>query len=182
MATIRQTALGQIGSHSVAYNASAIECGQFDYGAIAKEDLENGALVTLEVVTVDGEPTWQCKYVTDATKGGAYIAINPADQSLNDEPPQNYYIKAGEAVTLYNITQDLTIVTNLTAFNTGISAFKIGQFAHFDPTTKKFMISETGKVNAGYAGAKLKFSVVDVDDDTFSQYGVETIVLKLITE
>jgi hypothetical protein len=56
--------------------------------------------------------------------------------------------------------------TSAYTLNTGITEVANGQYAHFDPTTKKFIISDATHEHTDYTAAIVKFTVVHSEGDT----------------
>ena len=152
-------------------------------GAMATEDFDNYILVEL---TRDLEGQLQCKPLTSTTKKG-YLATTIEEEHLLQtdgfsEEYVDFYNAEGEMVrvTDVDVQKNVRFETSAFAKNAGVTEVKRGFVAHFDPTTKKYIVSNPSSAHAAYATAVNKFEVVDVDTDLGFAFEIPTIRLMSI--
>lgn len=152
-------------------------------GAKATEDFDNYLLVELSYNT---DQELVCKVLTDNTKKG-YLATTIEEESLLQtdgfsEEYVDFYNAEGEMVRVTDVDaqKNSRFETSAFSLNAGVTEAKKGFVAHFDVTTKKYIISNPASAHADYAGAVNKFEVVDVDTDFGYAFDVATIRLMSI--
>ena len=132
----------------------------------------NGAMVTgapIDNFTLgelgfdaDGERT--VKQLSAKDKKAVLVAA-PETRYLG-ESIAHYYNAVGERVRCVLLEAGYTrFETSAFSLNAGVTEIKNGQVAHFDPTTKKFIISAAASAHADYAGSSAQFVVVSNEDD-----------------
>ena len=157
--------------------------GQIKYvpnGAVALADMDNYILAELGDYDVDGNLT--CKPLSDAKKVGYLVTTIEENQLQNlggfQEQYNDFFNGKGEMVRLVVIEPTITrFETSSFTLNSGVLALAVGQVAHFDVATKKFIVSAKGSAHADYAAAANKFTVVETDSDFGSGLGIHTIKL-----
>jgi hypothetical protein len=144
-------------------------------GAIADENIENYTLV--ETLWVNGE--LHCKQLTDVTKKGYLVTTVEEDQLMEGEEYVDFYNAKDEIIRITDVTEQKNSRFETSAFsnNTGVTTISEGFVAHFDPTTKKYIVSDPASAHADYATAVNKFEVVDADSDFGYAFDKATIQL-----
>lgn len=147
-------------------------------GAIADENIENYTLV--EIYWTDGE--LHCKQLTDVAKKGYLVTTVEEDQLMDGEEYVDFYNAKGEIVRITDVAEQKNSRFETSAFilNEGVSAVANGYVAHFDPTTKKYIVSDPASPHADYANAVNKFEVVDNDSALGYAFDKDTIRLMSI--
>ena len=126
---------------------------------VSGADIDNFQLVDLGF-NADGERI--CTALADITKKGYLIASVEDYVSELGETISGFYNAVGEVARIFVIRNNSRLeVSNFKADNVA-KVIKNGQVAHYDATTKKFIISNDTANNAGYATAGNKFVVVDI--------------------
>lgn len=126
--------------------------------------LDNFVLGELGFDATTGERT--VKSLSDATKKGVIIA-SVEDYLEEYETISDFFNGANEyARIVYQESGKRFDASNYT-LDDPTKVVKNGQVAHYDITTKKFIISNGATNNAGYATAGNKYIVVNCDLNTF---------------
>lgn len=127
---------------------------------VSGASIDNFELVDLGF-NADGERI--CTSLADTTKKGYLIASVEDYVSELGETISGFYNEVGETARIFVIRNNSRLeASNFVADNTA-KAIKNGQVAHYDATTKKFIISNDTANNADYATAGNKFIVVDAN-------------------
>ena len=144
-------------------------------GAKATENMEN---FTLAEIFYDGG-VLKCKQLTDATKKGYLVTTVEEDQLLDGETYTDFYNGKNEVVRLTDVKVQLNSRFETTAFskNTGVVDIEEGYVAHFDPATKKYIVSAPATLHADHATAINHFEVVDADSEFGYAFDKPTIRL-----
>jgi hypothetical protein len=157
-------------------------------GAMAIENFDNYLLVEIgrDFTPTDDDTVLQCKVLTDSTKKG-YLATTVEEDHLLQigdlkEDYRDFYNAAGEMVRITDVDAQKNVRFETSAFskNVGLSEVKRGYVAHFDPSTKKYIVSDPTSAHSSYSGAANKFEVVDVDTDLGYAFDIPTIRLMSI--
>lgn len=164
------------------------ECGVVNT-SWAKE-FTNGAKLTVanadnftlvELAGFDADGNFQCKPLTANTVKGFLLTTNEEEALYGDGELQgnytDFYNKLGDMCKLTVQEQYLRFETTAFTLNAGLGSVARGNVAHYDFTTKKYIISAVGTENAGYAAAVNKYDVVGVDTDFGQNIGVTTVRL-----
>ena len=166
MASIFRNALTQEGKHSV----SEINNREYELvpnGAIASEDLENGALVEFD--GRDSEGNLKVKYYTGT--GEFYVLQNHVEDDLlidmGETDYKNFYVGEGEMARLVYKKPTLRQETSLYTVDSGVSALALDLPVEWDASANKF------KVVASSSNAIA--TVVGIDTDLGYNAGTETI-------
>lgn len=141
-------------------------------------DVDNFTLVELGFAS-DGTRT--CKQLSDKANKG-YLIASPEFRALG-EPMTQFYNAIDDMARIVVLEEGYTrFDTSAFSFNTGVTALANGQVAHFDVTTKKFIVSASGTPHADYAGSKAKFVVVGNESDGAYVYtcGLPTVRLEVV--
>lgn len=146
-------------------------------GAIADEDIENYTLVELFY----DSGILKCKQLTDETKKGYLVTTVEEDQLMDGEEYLDFYNAEGEIVRITDVTEQKNSRFETSAFskNAGVTTIAKGYVAHFDPTTKKYIVSNPASAHADYAGAASKFEVVDEDSEL--GYALDKTTIRLMS-
>lgn len=151
-------------------------------GAVASEDFDNYLLVELFY----DEGQLKCKVLTDNTKKG-YLATTIEEEDLLQtdgfsEEYVDFFNGKDEMVRITDVDQQKNSRFETSAFskNTGVTTISKGFVAHFDPTTKKYIVSNPASAHADYVTAVNKFEVVDEDSDFGYAFDKATIRLMSI--
>ncbi len=177
MATRLYDAISQRGNHEIGSLNSKWTVHMAN-GAIADENIENYTLV--ETYWTEGE--LHCKQLTDVTKKGYLVTTVEEDQLMEGEEYVDFYNAKGEVVRITDVEKQKNSRFETSAFslNAGVSSIERGFVAHFDPTTKKYIVSNPASVHADYTTAVNKFEVVDEDSDFGYTFDKSTIQLMSI--
>ncbi|ETT49343.1 hypothetical protein BSK66_26725 [Paenibacillus odorifer] len=173
MATRILDALKTKGTHEVG-NLSSWKVKTVASGAIVSATpIDNFLLVELGF-NVEGERT--CEVLSDVTKKSYLIAAQ--ERRFLNEELVDFYNAVGERARIVVLEPGYTrFDTSAFTLNAGVTEVKNGQVAHFDPTTKKYILSTVSSPHADYATAKAKFLVVGDEDDL--EYTVGKALVKL---
>lgn len=131
-----------------------------DGAIVAGADVDNFTMVELGF-NADGERT--CTQLSATTKKGYLVAAPETRQ--NGEPMVNFYNAVGERARVVIFEDGEHFETSAFSKNTGVTEIVNGYVAHFDPATKKFIISNPASAHADYATAVNKFIVVSSEAD-----------------
>lgn len=147
-------------------------------GAIADENIENYTLVE---TFYDSEGELRCKQLTDVATKGYLVTTVEEDQLMEGEEYVDFYNGKGEIIRLTDVKvqPNSRFETSAIEKNVGVTGIKRGFVAHFDPATKKYMISDPTAAHADYDGAVNKFEVVD--EDTPFGYPFEKYTIRLMS-
>lgn len=137
-----------------------------------KRVLPNGALVedlaidnyTIVELGFDAEGERICKQLTAVANKG-YLIASPERMYVGGEQLADFYNAKGERARIVFLDEGFRFETSGFAMNTGVTEVKNGMVAHFDPATKKFIISDATAPHADYATARDKFAVVNFEED-----------------
>lgn len=138
------------------------------HGAKCTEDIDNFHLVELGF---NEEGVRTASYLTDVTKKG-YLIASP-ERRYMDEPMDAFFNGEGEYARIVFLDEGVRFETS--AF-TGEA--KYGKVAHYDPTSKKFILHD-GE-HEEYANAVDKFLVVNSEDDLSYTQGHPTVRLEVL--
>ncbi|MFS1518507.1 hypothetical protein V1503_18900 [Bacillus sp. SCS-151] len=167
-------ALQEIGSHAVG-NLNNIKVKTVAHGALVKGNVDNFTLVELDFE--DGERV--AKQLSAIDKK-AYLIATPETRYLG-EAMVDFYNEEGDRARIVILEEGYTrFDTSAFSLNTGVSEVKKNQVAHFDPTAKKFIISEVSSAHADYSGSKAKFLVVNNEEDMEYTLGAQMVRLEVI--
>lgn len=149
-------------------------------GAITYENIDNYTLAELSGYDSDNNLT--CKQLSDVKNEGFLVTTIEEEQLLQigdyQETYPDFYNGKDEIVRLTRLEKGVRFDTSSFSLNTGVTAVTVGMVAHFDPTTKKYIISVAATPHADYANAANKFEVVNPDSDFGYEYDVKTIKLQ----
>lgn len=162
-------------THTVG-NLNSFKVRTLPYGAkVDTADIDNFTIVELGFNT-DGERI--CKQLSAKGNKG-YLIVAPERRYIEGEPMVNYFNAVGDLARIVFLDEGLRFETSAFTLNTGVTAIKNGLVAHFDVTTKKFIISDSTAAHADYAGSKDKFTVVnDESDECYTIDGKELVRLE----
>lgn len=177
MATRILKALQERGNHTVG-NLNSLKVKTVAHGAIVEgADIDNFTFVELGF-NAEGERT--CKQLSDVTKE-TYLIAAPESLYIGGEQLVDFYNAVGERARIVVLEPKYTrFDTSAFALNAGITEIKNGQVAHFDPETKKFIISAADSPHADYANASAKLLVVSNEDNLEYVCGKATVRFEVI--
>lgn len=141
-------------------------------------DVDNFTVVELAGYDADGR---LCKPVTSKTAKGFLVTTVEEEALYADEAwlqgnYRDFYNKQGDMVRLTLLEPYVTrFETSAFTKNAGLAAVAKGNVAHFDFTSKKWIVSDSATPHADYATCPNKGEVVDVDTDFGANLGVATI-------
>lgn len=128
-------------------------------GAIFTEAVDNFTVVEL-AFNAQNERT--AKQATAAAEKLFLVAA--VEDRYNNEPLDAFFNGIGERGRIVYLTEGLRFETSAFTKDAAITGDIVGgNVAHWDATTKKFIV-HTGS-NAGYANAKKKFTVLEANSD-----------------
>jgi hypothetical protein len=175
MATERFKALTKQGSHAVG-QINSWKIRDIANGAqVAATPIDNFTIVELGFNT-EGERI--CTQLSDVKKPQFLIA--GVERRYLNESLNEYFNDVGEKARIVILEPGLRYQTSAYNVNTGLTEIKKGNVAHFDPATKKYIVSDATSPHASYANASTKFVVVADEDDTASDLGIENIRLEVL--
>lgn len=175
MATAQFKALTNKGNREVGtYNSIKMET--IAGGAIVEgADIDNYTLVELGF-NAEGERI--CKQLSDVTKE-AYLIAAPERRYLGEQMV-DFYNAVGERARIIVMKPKYSrFETSAYSLNTGVTEIKKGLVAHFEPTTKKYILSNASAPHADYANAYAKFLVVNSEDDLSYTLGKPCVRLEV---
>lgn len=178
MTELEKVLKGNYTKHAVgSYNSDVMDT--YGNGAKCGEAIDNFTLVE---VKYDAEGNETCVSLTDATKEGLLICT-PETRHFESEQMDSFYNGTGEMARLAYLSPNKRFQTSaFTKDDSGKAIFK-GQKVHFDPTTKKYIISNGTATNAAYATAFNKFVVQEVEDDVeYTIDGLPMIMLRAVAK
>lgn len=135
------------------------------HGAKCTEDIDNFVIVELGF-NEEGQRT--ASYLTDVTKKG-YLIASPERRYMGENIDE-FYNGEGEMARIIFLDEGVRFQTS--AYTGEPEA---GKFAHFDPTTKKFLIHDG--THEDFDRAVDKFLVVEYEDD--NEYTLGSPLVKL---
>ena len=149
-------------------------------GAKALADFDNFILVERAGYDTDGNIT--CQPLSAVTNKGYLVATVEEEHLLTEfgETYVDFYNATGEMVNLIILRTGVRFETSAFTKNTGVTTMTKGMVAHFDPTSKTFIISAAGTPHADYATAVNKFELVHEDSDFGYNIGKATVRLMAI--
>ncbi|MNF66338.1 hypothetical protein D3C84_481270 [compost metagenome] len=93
----------------------------------------------------------------------------------------DFYNAVGERVRVVLLEAGYTrFETSAFSLNAGVTEVVNGQVAHFDVTTKKFIVSAAGSAHADYATSSAQFLVVSNEEDMEYTHGQPMVRLEVI--
>ena len=161
MASEYLNALQQVGTHAVG-NLNSLKIKTVAHGAIvAGAAIDNFTLGELGF-NADGERTVS-QLSNKANK--AVLVASPETRYLGEEISK-FYNGVGERARCVILEPGYTrFETSAFTKNAGVTTITNGLVAHFDVTTKKFIISNSASAHADYAGSSAQFVVVNNEED-----------------
>ncbi|BAO04901.1 MULTISPECIES: hypothetical protein [Clostridium] len=138
-------------------------------GAVVSEDkIENFTFV--EVYFENG--VRKCKYLTDAKKSDEVFLVTTPERRLPEETLKDFYNSKGEFARLHILEKSLRFESSKVTLNSGVTTVKEGFVAHFDPTSKTYIISDPASAHADYATAGIKLEVVTIGTELGYEQGI----------
>ena len=161
MSTRQLKAMQERGNHEVG-NLSNIKIKTLAHGAmVTGGDIDNFTIGELGFGE-DGERTVKQLSAIDKKQ---YLVASPEARYLGEDLV-DFYNAEGERARIVILEEGYTrFDTSAYAKNTDATEIKNGQVAHFDPASKKFIISAPGSAHADYEGSSAQFVVVGAEDD-----------------
>lgn len=179
-------ALQETGNHSVG-NLNSLKIKTVANGAIVEgSDIDNFTLCELGF-NADGERT--AKQLS-AAGNKSYLVATPETRYLG-EAMADFYNAVGDRARIVILEEGYTRFDTsafqldagdaaATPARAAVASIANGQVAHFDPASKKFIISAAATPHPDYAGAKAKFLVVSNEDDMEYTLGQPLVRLEVI--
>lgn len=177
MATRFEEVLRTKGKHAVG-NINSWEIETFANGAICTENIDNFTLVEVSY-NEGGEAV--CSSLKAPTNRGLLIC-SPETRHFEFEEMCDFFNGKDEKARLSYLTEGKRFQTSAYSKNTGVEAVKAGMVAHFDPATKKFIISKAGSAHEAYATAGNQFVVYHEENDMEYSIDDQTLVTLLVTK
>ncbi|MGG0793834.1 hypothetical protein ABE137_07485 [Brevibacillus laterosporus] len=160
MATRQMQTLTQRGNHEVG-NLNAIKIRTLANGAIVEGgDIDNFTLVELGF---NDEDERTCKQLSNV-ENKSYLIATPEDRYLGEELI-DFFNAVGERARIVYLYEGLRYDTSAFKLNSGVTEVKANQVAHFDPASKKYILSLASSPHADYSKSKTKFLVVSNEDN-----------------
>lgn len=180
MATLASRQLANQPLHTVGNLISSRKyIKDYPNGAVYTEDVDNFHLVELSYNATTSEP--EVKYLTDVTKTNTdvFLSCGVEQRFLEWESIGHFFNGKDEKQRIVYLTQGLMFDTSaFTKDATVTGDIQTGNHAHYDPTTKKFIIHD-GTLPA-YATAGVKFVVRRNEADTMYTLGQPTVRLVVL--
>lgn len=168
MATRQLKVLTEKGNHAVG-NLNSLKVRTLAHGAIVDgADIDNFTLVELGF-NADGERI--CKQLSAVDKK-SYLIATPEARYMGEELV-DFYNAVGEYARIVYLDEGLRFETSAYSGEP-----ENGKVAHFDPSTKKFIIHDGS--HADYVNAKAKFLVVSSEEDLAYTNGQPLVRLEVI--
>ena len=149
--------------------------GTYDIGALNSlkvDTITNGALIeeangisnyTMVELGFNAEGERICKQITAKDKKTYLIAS--VERRLETEELVDFYNGNGDRGRIVIPRNGLRFQSSAYSLNAGVTEIVNGLVAHFDPTTKKYIISASATAHIDYAGSNVKLLVVSDDLD-----------------
>jgi hypothetical protein len=96
-----------------------------------------------------------------AAVGTKTYLIASVERRLETEELVDFYNADGDRARIVIPETGLRFQSSAYSLNSGVTAVAKGQVAHFDPTSKKYIISAADSAHADYSSANVKLLVVD---------------------
>ena len=161
MATQAFRALTSKGTHEVGNLVSTQKyIKDVANGALFTEDVDNFTLVEAEFNAKSGQ--FEAKSLTDATKKNVFL-VAAVERCLLGESIGHFFVGKGERGRIVYLTQGLIFDSSAYTLDPAATKIEAGLKAHFDKTTKKFIIHKGA--HGGYATASVKFTVKSGEDN-----------------
>lgn len=174
MATEILKRMTEDGTHAVG-SVSSIQVKTLAHGAkVVDAPVDNWTLIELAGFGEDGERL--CKAVTKNTSK-AYLVATP-EQRFLDEEVGHFFNDVGEFVRPIVFEQDYTrFEASNYSLNSDVTEAELGLVAHFDVTTKKYILSKSDSAHVDFAEAAYQFEVVGDTSDTAGNFLQPTVRL-----
>lgn len=178
MTELEKVLKGGYKKHGVgSYNSDVMDT--YGNGCLCGEDIDNFTLVEIKY---DERGNETCVYLTDATKEGLLICT-PETRHFEHEQMDSFYNGKGERARLVYLAPNKRFQTSLYKKDNDDKEIKKGQHVHFDPLTKKYLVSNDTSDNAGFATAFNKFVVQEIEDDVeYTIDGQPMIMLRAVAK
>ena len=175
--------------------------GNYNIGALNSKwtkHMVNGAILdsdkvenyTLVEIFYDEDGELHAKQLTDPKKKGYLVTTVEEDQLLEGEEYVDFYNAKGEIIRITDVDEQKNsrFETSAISLNEGgvgsggskVASIKNGMVAHFDPTSKTYVVSDKASPATAYDTAINKFEVVDSDTDLGYAFDKPTIRLMSI--
>jgi hypothetical protein len=181
MSTRQLKAFQEEGTHAVG-NLNSLKVKTVANGAIVEgADIDNFTFVELSF-NVDGERT--ATQLSDATKK-SYLIASPETRYMG-EAMADFFNAVGERARIVVLEAGYTRFdasafeldpgdAAATPARAAVTDVANGQVAHFNPASKKFMISAAATPHPDYGTASAKLLVVSDEDDIAYTFGVAMV-------
>ncbi len=182
MATEKLNQYNQYTPHAVG-NLNSWKVRTLNHGAKLTEDVDNFTLVELGF-DAEGQRT-ASQLAAVSNKG--YLIAAPERRYMNEKIDE-FFNGQGELSRIVYLDEGLRFETSAFELNTDgttnggstISSVQAGQVAHFNPATKKFMISDSASPATDYGNATDQFVVVGNEDDMEYTLGQSMVQLEVL--
>lgn len=178
MTELEKVLKGGYTKHAVgSYNSDVMDT--YGNGAKCGEDIDNFTLVEIKYDATGNET---CVSLKDAKQEGLLICT-PETRHFETEQMDSFYNSKDEMARLAYLSPNKRFQTSAFKKDDGEKEIFKGQKVHFDPTTKKYIVSNGVAANAGYATAFNKFVVQEIEDDVeYTIDGVPMIMLRAVAK
>jgi hypothetical protein len=186
MATRQLKVLTEQGTHEIG-NLNSLKVKTVAHGAIIEgADVDNFTLVELGF-NADGERT--AKQLS-AAGNKAYLIASPEVRNMGEELV-DFYNAIGDDARIVVLEENYTRFDSsaysldpgdaaATPARAAVTEVNNGQVAHFDITSKKYIVSASATPHPGYAGSSAKFLVVSNEEDLEYTCGKALVRLEVI--
>jgi hypothetical protein len=148
-------------------------------------DIANGAKVastpidnfTMVELSFDSEGERICTQLSAVTNKQYLIAA--VERRYLGESLAEYFNAVGERARIVIPETGLRFETSAFSLNSTLTEMAVGNVAHFDPATKKYIVSAASAPHSGYATSTTKFTVVRTVEDSDYSLGKDTVRLEV---
>ena len=163
--------------HAVgSYNSDVMDT--FGNGVKAGEDIDNFTLVEIVYDPATGEET--CVQLTNVANEGL-LACTPETRHFEFERMDSFYNGKDEYVRCAYLAPNKRFQTSAFVKDDDSKDIIKGQKAHFDPASKKFIISNGDAEHTDFANAFNKFVVQEVEVDT-EFTGIDVVMFRAVAK
>lgn len=148
-------------------------------------DIANGAIVA--ATPIDNYTIVELAFNSEGERIATQLSnvANPqyliasVERRYIGEELAEFYNGVGERARIVILDQGVRFQTTAFSLNAGKTEVNKGDVAHFDPTSKKYIVSNAGSPHSGYASASTKFTVVGDVEDTAGNFYKDNIRLEV---
>lgn len=148
-------------------------------------DIANGAIVastpidnyTIVELSFNSEGDRIASQLSDV-KNKQYLIAGVERRYLGEQLAE-FFNDVDERSRIIILDQGVRFESSAFTLNSGVTDVEKGNVAHFDPTSKTYIVSSAVSPHADFAAASTKFTVVGDTEDTSGNFVKETIRLEV---